>query len=140
MKPLNWIGIALMSLIPLTAVAQSDDGEKENAEEASAVEVKNTKMARYCKKKAVETAIDEGISEFRACYDELKASKPEASGEAHIHWKIFLNGDIKTPKVKESSLGSDDFKTCLVDVVKEWDFEMTGGGLCMVDVTLTFGK
>ena len=89
---------------------------------------------------AVETAIDEGISEFRACYDELKASKPEASGEAHIHWKVFLNGDIKTPKVKESSLGSDDFKTCLVDVVKEWDFEMTGGGLCMVDVTLTFGK
>jgi hypothetical protein len=143
MKPLNFFGIALALLIPLTAVAQSegdDDGADAQGEETSPVKVKNTKMARYCDKKAVKTAVDDGLADFEACYDTLTDSKPKASGEAKIHWKIFLNGDIKTPKVKRSSLGSDDFKSCLTDVVKEWEFEMTGGGLCMVDITLTFGK
>ena len=143
MKPLECVGIALVCLVPMTAVAQSDGGDAggdTDSEETAAVKVEETKMARYCDKKAVETALDDGLDEFEGCYDTLKSSKPDASGEAKLHWKIFLNGDIKTPKVKQSSLGGEDFESCLTDVVKAWDFEMTGGGLCMVDITLTFGK
>lgn len=87
--------------------------------------------------------IDREVRRHRAqitfCYNKQLVRFPNLKGKVVLRWIIAMDGSVRSPKVKSSSLGNKDAESCMVRALGGWRFPKPQGGVVQVDYPFFFG-
>ncbi|MBL6975420.1 MAG: energy transducer TonB [Deltaproteobacteria bacterium] len=95
------------------------------------VEVKETRPAGFCDKKAVARVMRGRSGAYRACYEVQLQRKPELSGRIQVRFTIEPNGSVSGVKVLKNELNSK-VGSCIVKQVSTLRFPKPDGGVCVI--------
>lgn len=95
------------------------------------VEVKETRPAGFCDKKAVARVMRGRSGAYRACYEVQLQRKPELSGRIQVRFTIEPNGSVSGVKVIKNELNKK-VGSCIVKQVSTLKFPKPDGGVCVI--------
>ncbi len=79
-------------------------------------------------------------AQIRFCYEKQLQRFPKLAGKVTLSWIISMDGSVKKPRVKSSSLKNGDAESCMVRSLSGWRFPKPQGGVVAVDYPFMFGS
>jgi TonB family protein len=77
------------------------------------------------------------MAHVRGCFEKSEREKPTTGGKVILEAVINPSGDVVDAGIKNDSMKSETFNTCLVEQVKTWKFPPARGG--NATITYPFG-
>jgi hypothetical protein len=79
-------------------------------------------------------------AQIRFCYEKQLNRFPKLAGKVTLSWVISMDGSVKKPRVKSSSLKNKDVESCMIRSLGGWRFPKPQGGVVAVDYPFMFGS
>ncbi len=86
----------------------------------------------------VTTTINNHRSSFYKCYTQLLQKDPTAKGQSSVHFTIENSGKMSNVEISASDINDNDFKKCLVEVLKRIEFPPFQGPVVSTTFPLSF--
>ena len=94
----------------------------------------------FCKQEDILSVISENQNTISHCFNREFALNNKLSGQVRLVWIISLNGEVRHPRVKSSTLKNKKVESCMVNALKQWQFVKPNGGICQIKFPFVFGS
>jgi TonB family protein len=80
------------------------------------------------------------MPDIRRCYETALAAKPGLSGRIVLKFTVAADGQVETPSLGESTLGSPQAESCVVELARSWRFPAPEGGPVEAEFPFVFAS
>lgn len=79
-------------------------------------------------KSEIDRVVQENMSQVRYCFNKRLRSNPKLQGKVITTFTIGARGTVVSSRMKDSSLGSPDVESCILERIATWQFPKPRGG------------
>lgn len=91
-------------------------------------------------KEAVAKVINSHLHEVSSCYERALLKTPGLAGKIVLEWQITTSGTVGYAKTKSSSMQSAAVESCIIQVLKTWQFPPAKGSGVVITYPFMFNS
>lgn len=119
---------------------KSVKGTGKPKEKKVSVKTGNASVKGQLSKALIDKEVRRHRAQIRFCYEKQLQRFPKLAGKVTLSWIISMDGSVKKPRVKSSSLKNKDAESCMIRSLGGWRFPKPQGGVVAVDYPFMFGS
>jgi hypothetical protein len=91
-------------------------------------------------KEAVAKVINAHLHEVSSCYERALLKTPGLAGKIVLEWQITTSGSVGTARTKSSTMQSAAVESCILTVLKQWQFPAARGAGVVITYPFMFNS